>query len=152
MIEQIVAACAGFLLAVLWFDLMFDVQVARHRNEPLVSESALGSIAAYYRRVTTTASPMGRLVALVMVALWGGLIAQAIDGDAPAWVSVVSIPAAVGATGLAIVRVFGEARRLGARTDSIEVQSQLARSIFREHLLCLAGMTTVLAVQLIGAN
>jgi len=152
LIEQAIAASAGFLVAVLWFDLMFDVQVFRHRAAPTVPEGVLASIAAYYRRVTTTASPMGRLVALVMLVLWVGLVAQAVDGDVPAWVSVVSIPAAAGATGLAIVRVFGEARRLGARGDSIEVQSQLARSIFREHLLCLAGMVTVLAVQLIAAN
>ena len=41
---------------------MFDVQVWRHRHSPQISEEALESIARYYRRVTTTASPMGRLV------------------------------------------------------------------------------------------
>jgi hypothetical protein len=152
LIEQAIAATAGFLVAVLWFDLMFDVQVARRRAAPTVPEDVLASIAAYYRRVTTTASPMGRLVAVVMFALWASLIAQAVDGDVPGWVSVVSIPAAFGATGLAIARVFGEARRLGARGDTVEMQSRLARSIFREHLACLALMVIVLAVQLIGAN
>lgn len=151
MLEQAIAAAAGFLIAVLWFDLMFDVQVARHRREPTVPEPVLGSIAAYYRRVTTTASPMGRLVGLVMLVLLGGLVAQAVDGDVPAWVSAVSIPAAVLATGLAIARVFAAARRLGARTDSVEEQSRLARAIFRAHLVCLAGMSVVLAVQLAGA-
>jgi hypothetical protein len=136
---------------VLWFDLMFDVQVARHRREPTLPEPVLASIAAYYQRVTTTASPMGRLVGLVMVVLLGCLVAQAIDGDVSAWVSIVSIPAAVAATGLAILRVFGQARRLGRREDSIDVQTSLARSIFAAHLFCLAGMATVLAVQLIGA-
>jgi hypothetical protein len=151
LIEQIIAACAAFLLAVLWFDLMFDVQVARHRTAPTVPDDVLSSIAAYYRRVTTTASPMGRLVGLVMLALWGGLIAQVIDGGVPTGVSVVSIPAAVVATGLAMVRIFGQARRLGTRSDSIEVQSRLAHGIFQAHVFCFAAMTLVLAVQLIGA-
>ena len=61
-----VTAGAGFLLAVLWFDLMFDVQVLPHRGAD-VPESALESIARYYRRVTTGASPMNRLVAAVML-------------------------------------------------------------------------------------
>jgi hypothetical protein len=148
--ETIITAAAGFLLAVLWFDLMFDVQVWRYRHAPQVPDAVLDSISSYYRRVTTTASPMGRLVGLVMVALLGTLAWQAVDGNAPAWVSVVSIPPALLATGLALVRVFGRARRLGAGTDPRAHQSVLARSIFRDHLICLAAMATVLAVQLAG--
>jgi hypothetical protein len=151
LLEQAIAAAAGFLLAVLWFDLMFDVQVARHRAEPVLPESVLSSISAHYRRVTTTASPMGRLVGLVMAVLLICLVIQAVDGDAPAWVTVVSLPAALLATGLAMARVFWSARRLGARQDSTEVQSRLARSIFREHLVCLVAMAVVLLVQLVGA-
>ena len=105
---EVITAAAGFLIAVLWFDLMFDVQVVRHRGAAEVPEDVLDSISAYYRRVTTTASPMGRLVALVMVALFVALVMQA-------------------------------------------VQSELARSIFRDHIVCLLGMTTVLAAQLISA-
>jgi len=147
----VVTAGAGFLLAVLWFDLMFDVQVARHRREPILPEAVLASIAAYYRRVTTTASPMGRLVGIVMVVLIASLVWQAIDSDAPAWVSIVSLPAAIAATGLAMVRIFGRARRLGRREDPVEQQTLLAREIFVAHLFCLAAMTLVLAVQLAGA-
>jgi len=59
----IAAAGAAFLLAVLWFDLMFEVQSRGHAGDPLPSE-VLASISAYYRRVTTEAYPMNRLVAL----------------------------------------------------------------------------------------
>jgi hypothetical protein len=146
----IITAATGFLIAVLWFDLMFDIQVWRHRRSPEVPEDTLASIAAYYRRVTTTASPMGRLVGLTMVVLLAALAVQAIRGDEPLWVSVVSIPAALLGTGFAAARIFRQARRLGARTDPPEVQSDLARSIFRAHVVCLAAMVTVLAVQLAG--
>ncbi len=60
---MLAAACAGFLLAVLWMDLMFDVQVLRHRDAAL-PEPVLASIAAYYRRATTTSRPMGHLIAI----------------------------------------------------------------------------------------
>ena len=144
----IAAAATGFLLAVLWFDLMFDVQVLRHRGSSQVPEPVLASISAYYRRVTTTASPMGRLVGLVMVALLTDLVVQAVAGDAPLWVSAVLLPAALLAIGLAAARVFVRARRLGERADSPAVQSGLARSIFRDHIVCLAAMATLLAAQL----
>jgi hypothetical protein len=65
-VTAFVTGGAGFLLAVLWFDLMFDVQVLRHGDEE-VPEAVLASIAGYYRRVTTEARPLNRLVALV----WG---------------------------------------------------------------------------------
>src|SRR5438094_4323905 len=59
----VLALCAGFLLAVLWFDLMFDVQVlGRGRGADPLPEEVLASIAAYYRRVTTQARPMNYLV------------------------------------------------------------------------------------------
>src|SRR5437762_2349871 len=64
---RFVTAGAGFLLAVLWFDLMYDVQVIGHREGSL-PESVLESIGRYYRRVTTDARPMNRLVALSMLA------------------------------------------------------------------------------------
>jgi len=150
-LAPVITAATGFLIAVLWFDLMFDVQVWRHRRSPELPEAVLDSIAAYYRRVTTTASPMGRLVGLTMLVLLGALVVQALWGGEPLWVSVVSIPAALVGIGLAAARIFRQARRLGARTDPPDVQSGLARGIFRAHVVCLAAMVTVLAFQWAGA-
>lgn len=130
---------------------MFDVQVIRHRRSPQVPDDVLDSIARYYRRVTTTASPMGRLVAVVMLTLAVSLVVQAFQDKAPVWVSVVSFVAAATGVGLAGGRVFGAARRLGTRGDPPDVQSALARGILRDHLVCFAAMATLLAVQLAAA-
>jgi hypothetical protein len=94
---------------------------------------------------------MGHLVALTMLVLLALLVTQAMRGDAPVWVSAVSLSLGLLAIGLALGRVFGAARRLGARTDSPEVQSMLARRILRDHLICLAAMAALLAIQLFGA-
>ena len=145
-----VAAGAGFLLAVLWFDLMFDVQALRHPEGDL-PEPVLASISTYYARVTTAARPMNRLVAAVMLATIAAVIVQIAEGDAPAWVGWTSLSLAGGAIALAAARTVPNAVRLGARADPPAVQSRVARSILREHVICLAAIAAVLAIQLATA-
>jgi hypothetical protein len=138
---------AGFLMAVLWFDLMFDVQAAGHREGEL-PEEVLASIAAYYRRVTTAARPMNRLIALVMLATIVAVVLQITGGDEPAWVGWSSLALVASAVTLAGARTVPSAVRLGARTDPSAVQSTLARSILLDHLLCLAAIGALLVIQL----
>ena len=138
---------AGFLLAVLWFDLMFDVQVLASRRGDL-PEPVLASISGYYRRVTTAARPMNRLIATMMIATLVAIGVQIAGDDAPHWVGWTSLACAGSAILLAAGRTFPSAVRLGARADPIDVQSRLARSICRDHLVCLAAIGSVLAVQL----
>jgi hypothetical protein len=133
---------------VLWFDLMFDVQVRRGRRSEDLPEETLVSIAAYYRRVTTTASPMNRLVAGVMAATVGALGVQLAKGDAPRPVAATSLALAGSAVGLAAARTVPSAVRLGARTDPVAVQTRLARSIYRDHVLCASAISALLALQL----
>ena len=141
------AAGAGFLLAVLWFDLMFDVQ-ALGRGQGELPEETLASIAAYYSRVTTRARPMNRLVAVVMVATLGVIVAEIAAGEVRAWVAWVSLVLAGAAIGVAGARTVPSAVRLGARTDPPARQSALARSVLHEHLFCLAAIATLLVLQL----
>ena len=144
---RFVTAGAGFLLAVLWFDLMFDVQVVRNR-EPVLPEHVLASIAAYYRRVTTAARPMNRLVAGAMIGTLASVIVQIARGDRQRWVGWVSIALVLAPMLLAALHTVPRAVKLGARTDSAERQSELARSIWHDHLLCVAAILTLLVVQL----
>ena len=137
-------AGAGFLLAVLWFDLMFDVQVRRAER----LEEGVSSIAAYYRRVTVEAYPMNRLVAVVMVGTLAALIAQVADGDAPRWASVTSLALALGAIGLAAGHTFRNGARLGAGRGTPDEQAALARLMLRDHVLCLVAIVAVLVLQL----
>ena len=145
--DAFVAAGAGFLLAVLWFDLMFDVQVARRRG-PELPEEVLASIAGYYRRVTTAARPMNRLIAGVMLATLAAIVIQLAQDDAPVWVSVTSLVLAGSAITLAAALTVPSAVRLGRREDGTEAQSRLARAIFRDHVLCAVALTALLTVQL----
>ena len=142
-----VAAGAGFLVAVLWFDLMFDVQVSAH-HETTLPEEVLASIAAYYARVTTAARPMNRLIATVMLATLAAIIVEVVHASPARWISVSSLALAAGAIVLAGARIVPSAERLGARQDTVERQSALARSIFHGHVLCAVAMAAVLVLQL----
>jgi ER membrane protein SH3 len=149
-VTAFVTGGAGFLLAVLWFDLMFDVQVLRHRDAEL-PEEVLASIGAYYRRVTTAARPMNRLIALVMVATLVAIVVQLARDDAPLWVSIASLVLAGSAILLAAAHTVPSAVRLGGREDRAEAQSRLARAIFRDHVLCALAMAALLTTQLAWA-
>ena len=147
--SALATAGAGFLLAVLWMDLMFDVQVLRHRSgAPELPEPVLASIAAYYRRVTTDASPMGRAIGVVMLATLGALLGELLRGDRPVGVTLVSLALAAAPVALAGLRVLPNAVRLGARRDTPVEQSRLARTICRDHLACLASIGALLAIRL----
>ena len=143
-----VTAGAGFLLAVLWFDLMFDVQV-RGRAASDLPRDVLSSIGAYYRRVTTSARPMNRLVGLAMIATIVAIIVQLARADAPTWLSVASLVLVGGPVGLAAAHTVPAAVRLGAATDAPSEQGRLARSIWRDHLVCLSGIAALLVLQLV---
>ncbi|MEX2195036.1 MAG: hypothetical protein WD844_07100 [Thermoleophilaceae bacterium] len=142
---------AGFLLAVLWFDLMFDVQTLRPRGREL-PEEILASIAGYYGRVTTAARPMNRLIAAVMLATVAAIAVQIAEGDVRAWVGWASLGLAGAAVALAAAHTVPAAVRLGKRRDTAEVQSRLARSILRDHLLCLGAIAALLTLQLALAS
>src|ERR1700726_1505422 len=142
------AAGAGFLLAVLWFDLMFDVQTRRHAGDLLPGE-VLASISAYYRRVTTEAYPMNRLVALVMVLTLAAIGAEIVADKNPWWIGWGSMALAGSGFAPTMVRTVPNARRLGSATDSAEEQSRLARAVCRDHMFSFARMLGVLGLQLI---
>jgi hypothetical protein len=148
-VSAFVTAGAGFLLAVLWFDLMFDVQVIGHDGE--LPATVLASIAGYYARVTTAARPMNRLIATVMLAMLAAIVVGLARDEDPAWAWWASLALALGPIGLAGAHTVPSAVRLGARIDDAAGQSALARAVLRDHLCCLAAIAALLAVQLAAA-
>ena len=81
--------CGGFLLAVLWFDLMHDVAIYPYLGgEGLVANDALLTVQTYYRRVLVDSSPMSSLVALVMVLAIGVNLARVMKSREPVWLRI----------------------------------------------------------------
>lgn len=140
-------APAGFLLAALWFDLMFDVQA----RGAAVTPAAVQSISAYYRRVTTDARPMNHLVSTAMVATLAAIIVEIATEDLAAWIGWASLALALVPMVLAGTRTVPRAVRLGAATDSTDDQTSMARITLREHVFCFISITALIAVQLASA-
>jgi hypothetical protein len=151
-LPALLAACGGFLLAVLWFDLMFDVQVLGHAAAPApLPEQTLASIAHYYARVTRGAQPMHLLVALVMaIAVLGSLSrAWRTPHEPGAWLGLLL---AVIPIGLAGWRVFPNAVRLGTRTGTLAEQSTLARGILADHVFCWLAIAAFTVLQIASVS
>ena len=138
---------AGFLVAVLWFDLMFDVQTRKHVADPL-PEDVLASISAYYWRVTTDARPMNFLVSGVMGFTLLAIAFEIVRGEQPWWIGWGSLVATLSAVGLALTRTVRNAVRLGLSNDTVNVRTRLARTIYGDHVYCLAAMALVVGLQL----
>jgi hypothetical protein len=133
----VMTACSGFLLAVLWMDLMFDVQVVAHRHAAEVPESVIASVAGYYHRVTTASRPMNHLIAVVMAILLVTLALRVASGPDPLWLVLVSVPLAAGPVLLALLRTVPNAVHLGRRAGSPAEQTRRARAICVDHLVCI---------------
>ena len=145
--HTIAAAGTGFLLAVLWFDLMFDVQVRGHAGAVL-PDKVLVSISGYYRRVTTEAFPMNRLVAFAMLVVIGAIVAEIVQTQLPWWITWGSLVLTLPGTVYTLSRTVPNAVRLGRAVDDAERQSVLARAIFGDHVFAFVRMTIVLGLQI----
>ena len=144
--EAFVTAGAGFLLAVLWFDLMFDVQA-----RGTVTDEAIASISTYYRRVTTDARPMNRLVALAMLATVTAIVVELVTDRVAPWVGWVSLGFAIFPMSVAALRTVPRAVRLGAGRDPTDEQARMARRILREHVLCFLSVGALITGHLVSA-
>jgi len=148
-VTALAAAGAGFLAAVLWFDLMFDVQLLGRRRRDEAGAVALS--AAYYRRVTTDAAPMNYLVAAVMFVTLAALGAEVAGDEVPAATAWASLALVLPAIAVALLHTVPAAVRLGTGDDGPAERASLARAILRDHLLCLVLVSALIALQLAAA-
>jgi hypothetical protein len=148
--QKIITMGGGFLLAVLWFDLMFDVQVWPYWGQETLPEDVLASIAGYYARVTTDAAPMNLLVGGVMFLTIGAVIWNLMRGPQQLWVRVgtlilLSVPVAA-----AQMVIFPAAQQLAIRADGLTVQTELANAIFTAHVACFVAIALMLVLQFLS--
>lgn len=146
--EAFVTAGAGFLLAVLWFDLMFDVQA----RGTTVDSDAVQSISTYYRRVTTDARPMNKLVVVAMLTTLTAIIVEITTGGFAGWIGWASLALALPPMLIAGFRTVPRAVRLGAASDRADEQARMAQRILREHIVCFILIAALIAVQLTSAT
>jgi len=91
---------------------------------------------------------MSRLIAAVMLVTLGALIGEVAFDTSTRWAAIVSLGLVALAVGLAAARTVRSAVRLGAQTDTRESQSVLARSIYRDHVLCFVLIAAAVILQI----
>jgi hypothetical protein len=138
-------ATGGFLCAVLWMDLMFDVQAWGQAGT--LPAAVLDSIAGYYRRVTTEADPMGSLVSLVMLLTVVGAVVQLAESRLAWWLRAGVLLTVLLPVLTALILVVPAAVRLGAQEDSLELQSLLVYRVLHGHVWCLLSVLAFLLLQ-----
>lgn len=104
-----------------------------------------GRRSAWLRRLVALAI---LLVAAAMVTTLAAIALQIAWGPEPRWVGLASLGFAGGPTLLAGLRIMPNAVRLGSRRDALPRQSELARAICHEHLVCFASILCLLMLQL----
>ena len=140
--------CIGFMMAVLYIDLMFDVSAAPYRRtKGALPRDVLDPITHYYGRITQ--NPYVLMFVMLTATLCIG--AEIVYGLAPTWVGYSSLFL----MGLSMVtgtlKVIPTAQRLGAGTDSEEVRTRMVHSMLPFHLVLLINILLLAAIQFSAA-
>ncbi|HUL99084.1 MAG TPA: hypothetical protein VLU24_06645 [Mycobacterium sp.] len=136
--------CIGFMLAVLYIDLMFDVTAVPYRRtkEPLPGE-VVEPIASYYRRITQ--NPY--VLMFVMLTATVCIVAEIVYDLVPRWAGYVSL-ALMGAAMLAGAgKVIPAAQRLASGKDADDKRTRLVHSMLPGHVVLLISILLLALVQ-----
>jgi hypothetical protein len=136
--------CLGFMVAVLYIDLQFDLLAVPHRRgRGRLPAEVLEPIASYYRCITK--NPY--LLMFVMMTTLVCLIAEVAYGLVPRWAGYASLCLMAFAMGVGTLKVIPTAQRLAAGKDTVDEQTRMVHSIFPFHLLLLTSIILLAAVQ-----
>lgn len=135
--------CLGFMLAVLYIDLMFDIMAAPHKKNAVLPPLVLDSITHYYGRITQ--NPFVLTFVMLTTALCLG--AEILYDLVPRWASYSSMFLMVLSMMTAIVKVIPTAQRLGAGTGSQEERTRMIHSMMPAHLILMVNILLLTAIQ-----
>ena len=136
--------CIGFMLAVLYIDLMFDVSAVPYRKTGAVlPKEILDPITHYYGRITQ--NPY--VLTFVMLTTTVCLGAQILYGLTPRWVGYTSLALMGLSMVTATVKVIPAAQRLGGAKDPEDVRTRLVHGLLPAHLVLLINMLLLASIQ-----
>jgi hypothetical protein len=126
--------CIGFMLAVLYIDLVFDMVALPYRkNRATPPKEVLESITSYYGRITQ--NPW--LLIFVLTTSATCIIWEIVYKLVPPRISYCSIVVVSALMLIGVLKVIPAAHRLASGKESIEVQTRLVHSLFPYHILLL---------------
>jgi len=140
--------CIGFMMAVLYIDLMFDVSAAPYRKtHAVLPKDVLDPITHYYGRITQ--NPY--VLMFIMLTAAVSIVAQIVYGLAPRWASYSSLVVMGASMMTGTLKVIPTAQRLGSAKDSAEEQTRMAHSMLVPHAVLLVNILLLAAIQYVAA-
>lgn len=141
--------CIGFMVAILYIDLQFDVLSLPHRHtRGPVPNSVLGQIATYYGVITK--NPY--LLMFVMMTALVCIVTELYYSLVPRWAGYASLVLMLLAMGGGIVRVIPTAQRLATDKDTVDERTRMVHSMFPAHVFLLTCILSLAAVQFFGTG
>ncbi len=139
--------CLGFMFAVLYIDMVFDVSARGHRHtgKPLPPD-VLEPIVTYYRYITK--NPF-LLIGILTTAL-ASIIAEIRYALVPAWAGYASLALILLTMLTGVLKIIPQAQRLAAGKDSIEQQTTLVHGLLPFHTVMMVNVFLLIAVQLMA--
>jgi hypothetical protein len=137
--------CLGFMIAVLYIDLQFDLLAQPHRRAGgRLPTDVLESIATYYRCITK--NPY--LLMFVMLTTTICIVAEVVYALVPRWAGYSSLFLMGLAMSAGTFKVIPTAQRLAAGKDVLDEQTRMVHSIFPFHIVLLISILLLTIVQL----
>ena len=136
--------CFGFMLAVLYIDIAFDLSALPYRKDKAsLPEEVLYSITNYYRRITS--NPW--LLVFVMTTTATCIIWEIVYILVPPRIGYCSLTLFVAVMLISMFKVIPAAQRLGSGKESHEEQVRLVHSLFPYHVMILIGIISLTLLQ-----
>ena len=136
--------CLGFMMAVLYIDLMFDVSAAPYRRtKAALPQEILDPITHYYGRITQ--NPYVLMFVMLTTVLCIG--SEILYNSAPRWASYSSLFLMGLSMMTGTLKVIPTAQRLGAGTDTEDVRTRMVHSMLPFHLILMVNIILLTAIQ-----
>ena len=141
--------CLGFMMAVLYIDLMFDVSAVPYRKTgAALPPAVLDPITHYYGRITQ--NPY--VLMFVMLTTTICLGAEIYYNLAPRWAGYASLALMGLSMVTGTVKVIPTAQRLGSAQDSPEARTKMVHGMLPAHLVLLVNILLLTSIQFLVAG
>jgi hypothetical protein len=137
--------CIGFMLAVLYIDLVFDMSALPYRkNKSALPREVLDSITNYYGKITR--NPW--LLIFVMTTSAVCIVWEIVYRLVPPPIGFSSIGLFGALMLISMLKVIPAAQRLASGKESVEERVRLVHSLFPYHILLLVAVICLTLLQL----
>jgi hypothetical protein len=136
--------CLGFMMAVLYIDLMFDIMAAPYRKtNAALPKAVLDPITHYYGRITQNPYVLMFVMLTALLCIGSEILYNLV----PRWAAYASLGLMLLSMMTGVAKVIPTAQRLGAGTDTEDERTRMVHSMMPFHLILMVNILLLTAIQ-----